>query len=156
MITDHLHRGDKEVGTGFDVVVLGYRGIGFDRNGERFKLKTPRFYSLLSSDDIAESMRHVYEKYCKPFGRRAFALGNSFGSNIMTLAMPKLDFIECFCHSSAVVDMTKSQMHIKNNLNGILNETFATTLLSMPEKHSEIMAPYYKEKHDFDLSEKIA
>ena len=87
-IVDHLHRGDDEGGKGFDVVVLGYRGIGFDSNGKPLKLKTPRMYTALSIEDCVEPFTCVHKKYCQPYGRKAFGLGNSFGSLLMTNSMP--------------------------------------------------------------------
>ena len=34
MIIDHLHRGDDEGGPGFAVILLEYRGLGIDRQGD--------------------------------------------------------------------------------------------------------------------------
>ena len=125
---DHLYRGDPEGGPGFDVVFLGYRGLGIDSKGELVRLKTPRFYTVLSGDDCVKPFKYVYEKYCKPYGRRVFGLGNSFGSNLMTMAFHRLDFIECFCFCSAIVDMPKTQDHIEVNMFGKMSEVFAEDL----------------------------
>lgn len=154
-IVDHLHRGDEEGGPGFDVVVLGYRGIGVDSKGEILKLKTPRFYTVCSEIDCVEPFKYVYEKYCKSYGRRAFGLGNSFGSNMMTLAFKKLDFLECFCFYSAIVDMPKCNVHIKTNMLGKMSEVFAEDLFQFPRDNIEVCTPFYKEKCGFDLREKV-
>ena len=84
---DHLFLGDEEGGPGFDEVLLGYRGIGFWSDGKPVKLTTCRWYTVCSHEDIVEPFRYVYEKYCKPYGRKAFAFGNSFGSNLMINTM---------------------------------------------------------------------
>ena len=128
MILDHLHRGDDEGGPGFDVILLGYRGIGVNSKGELLKLKTPRFYTTCSVIDCVEPFKYAYEKYCKPYGRRAFGLGNSFGSNLMTLAFKQLDFLECFCFFSAIIEKPKTNVHIKTNMLGLMGQVFAEDL----------------------------
>ena len=127
-IVDHLVRGDEEGGPGFDVVLLGYRGIGYWADGKPVKLTNCRWYTVNSHDDIVEPFRYVYEKYCKPYGRKALAFGNSFGSNLMINTIGKLDFFECFCFTSAIIDMPKTNSHIKKNFCGKLAETFAEDL----------------------------
>ena len=53
----------------FDVVVINYRGmVGCE-------MTTPRFYVAESVDDVIAPMNYIYEKYCKPYGRKAMAVG---------------------------------------------------------------------------------
>jgi len=57
-------------------VLINYRGIGIE-------LKTPQLYNSYAFKDVQEPMHYVFEKFCKPTGRQAFAVGTSMGANIL-------------------------------------------------------------------------
>ena len=62
---------------GFDVVVINYRGLA------SAPLTTPRLYTANGWEDVLEPMKYVYEKYCRPHNKKAFAMGCSMGAGIL-------------------------------------------------------------------------
>jgi predicted alpha/beta-fold hydrolase len=71
----------------FYVVIINFRGEGFDSNGQEQSLKTPHIYSGISVSDFVEPASYIYQKYCKNQKRKVFGLGVSIGSIIMSLAL---------------------------------------------------------------------
>jgi predicted alpha/beta-fold hydrolase len=76
-IIEHLINENNDSGTSFEVVVINWRGLS------GMKLQTPTFYCGSSTSDLLEPMEYVYEKYCKPYNRKAFAVGCSMGGNVL-------------------------------------------------------------------------
>jgi predicted alpha/beta-fold hydrolase len=67
----------KMTAQGFDVVIINYRGLA------DAPLTTPRLYHANGWEDVLEPMKYIYEKYCVPHNKKAFAMGCSMGANIL-------------------------------------------------------------------------
>jgi len=76
-IVEHLIDDKTDSGVSFDVVVINWRGLS------GMKLQTPTFYCGSSTCDLIEPMEYIYDKFCKPFNRKAFAVGCSMGGNVL-------------------------------------------------------------------------
>ena len=82
---------------GFDVVVINWRGLA------DCKLTTPKMYTADSWKDLLEPMTFIYEKYCKPHNKKAFAMGCSFGSGLLTCLMGH-EGENCFLEAATCVN----------------------------------------------------
>jgi predicted alpha/beta-fold hydrolase len=76
-IVEHLIKESKDSSSSFEVVVINWRGLS------GMTLQTPTFYCGSSTSDLLEPMEYIYGKYCKPFKRKAFAVGCSMGGNVL-------------------------------------------------------------------------
>lgn len=61
----------------YNICMISWRGYS------GAKLVTPKVHNALAVDDIREPMRHVFNKYCKPSGQRAYAIGCSMGATVL-------------------------------------------------------------------------
>ena len=79
------------------------------------KLHSPIFYCGSSTGDLLEPMEYVYQKYIKPFDRKAFAVGCSMGGNVLVNSLATIgskSFIEAACVISVPIKMWEVEEHI--------------------------------------------
>jgi predicted alpha/beta-fold hydrolase len=80
-------------------------------------LHTPKIYNAINHEDALEAMTYVYEKYCKPYDRKVFAMGLSTGGNILSHLMAQVGsdtFIKaaaCLCIPGDLKKCVKEELH---------------------------------------------
>jgi predicted alpha/beta-fold hydrolase len=94
---------------GYDVVVINYRGLA------GAPLTTPRLYTAYSWEDVLEPMKFVYEKYCVPEGKQAFAMGCSMGSGILGNLIGHLGE-NCFLEAATLVNPPMKLLVCENSI----------------------------------------
>ena len=106
------------------------------------KLHSPTFYCGSSTSDILEPMEYVYEKYIRPFDRKAFAVGCSMGGNVLINALAILgskSFIEAACVICVPMKMWEVEDHILTSCYGLYNKSFGNTLKRIILENKEIL-----------------
>lgn len=97
---------------GFAVVLVGYRGLGKDGDGNTLMLRNDTISTAASFDDFATVASYIHEKFCKTKKRKVFAVGTSMGGIVLTGAISKLNFITAAATISCPVDMVKATKHM--------------------------------------------
>jgi predicted alpha/beta-fold hydrolase len=151
---DYMYRGG-ESGKGFDVVFIGYRGTGDDSKGEFQSCKTPCLYTGNSPRDFIEPMRHLYNKLCRPHGKKAFALGMSNGAINLVNASPELDFITAAVTLWVIFDYRQWLVHLKRSCCGLYDWSIGNSFAGAAERNINIIAPHMQEKHGIDVVSRL-
>jgi uncharacterized protein len=81
---------------GFDIAVISHRGM------YGCKLSSPRLYHASSTIDLREPMNDIYQRFCKPYGRKLMAVGCSLGANRLACTLGE-DGDECVLDAAVCV-----------------------------------------------------
>jgi len=107
---------------GFKCVVLGFRGTA------GLELKTPKTYSAVSIDDVAEPIDYIYRTYCERQGKSLVGYAVSLGANIMGLYLERsgsaCPLKGCVLYAAAI-NFYFSVDHFANGCYGFYNWLFA-------------------------------
>lgn len=110
---------------GFDVVVINYRGLA------GASLTTPRMYTANDWKDVLHPMKHVYQKYCKPHNKKAFAMGCSMGAGMIGNLLGNEGencFLEAACLVNPPMKLLICEQSIRNSAYGAYNTALGKNL----------------------------
>ena len=93
--------------------MIGNRGFGLDSKFENLKLKTAKFFSGASIHDVIEPISVLYEKYCKPYGKKTFAVGISMGGILLIKVMKHLHFLTAAISGWSPLDSRGLMMNLE-------------------------------------------
>ena len=121
--------------SGFDVIVIGYRGCGNDSRGQPLLLKTCKLGTCHNStvDDFVDVMTKMNERFVKPLNKKAFAIGMSNGAICMTHASAagKLKFLTAGVCLWINLDYTGTGPDIEHCMNGLASRAMGAKMLEI-------------------------
>ena len=133
---------------GFDVVVINYRGLA------SAPLTTPRLYTANGWEDVLEPMKYIYEKYCRPHNRKAFAMGCSMGAGILGNLLGhegENTFLEAATFVNPPMKLLICESSIRNSMFGAYNTALGKNLEQNLINNEKELNPTFTEKVGMDI-----
>jgi len=87
-------------------------------------------------------MTYVYEKYCKPYNRKAFAIGCSMGANILGNLLGvqgKDSFLTAACVLQAPIKKWECQEGLRSSMWGFYDYVLGLSITEVVMKHEPIL-----------------
>lgn len=113
---------------------------------------------MLAVDDIREPMEHVFEKYCKPDGQKAYAVGCSLGAGVLTNCLG-FDGGNSILSGAACVQAAIKKWEgvefLEKSLGGFYHGHLGETRFNKIRDNIDVFQPYFMEKHGIDLAAEL-
>lgn len=116
-------------------------------------------HNAMSVNDLREPMQHVYNKYCKGTGRRAFAIGCSMGAIVLANSLGVDGENSVLSGAVCVQAAIKKWMGLEtfvNSLGGTYNRAMGKFQFDFIRANMDVLKPHFHREHGIDLEEAMA
>ena len=128
----------------YNICMISWRGYS------GAKMVTPKVHNALTIDDIREPINHVFKKYCKPHGQRAYAVGCSMGATVLANALgfsgDKSVLSGAVC-INAIIDKTKAIGFFDQNLGGFYCDLLGKKMFEKIRENIDMFRPIFEERN---------